>query len=299
MVKLTPTIVEHYQELFDLGKPGDLFKDPSVAQRYEQDAAAVFGKELAGYDDEIDGVLNITTYSPDDTIVDLGCGTGLSTRRILEKNPRKVIGIDFSEAMLAEAGKKFEHEPKIELKIGNAEELSDLVQEVDKVVSVAVFKYFPDLDKVLPQIYAVLKPEGEYVFSVPIIDQEHPSLERSFLKTVEEVLLDMFGKKVELPCPNTGQEPKYAKQDLETKVRRNGFTLKVYKEVPLAYSKNNLMTMYQNMLTYLEAGLEYSLSDKQKAQEITTRVREKLEHSYREDKEYVFGKEAYVCLVKR
>lgn len=299
-LELTPELVERYQALLSAGRPGDLFKDPAIAQMYEPQAAIVFGKGLAEYDEEIDRLLVITTYEPSDTVVDLGCGTGLSTQRILAKNPRKVIGMDASEAMLTEARKKFESDAKVELKVGNAEELSELVkgESIDKVFSASVFKYFSDPDAVLRQVHRTINPLGEYVFNIPLQDPEHASLYKSFSAVVEDVFKEMFGLEITLPDQNTGQEPKYTREDLETMAQKNGFNIKVYQEVPLVYNKGNLKALHDTLLEGLEYGIT-QVSDGGRAKEITARVRKKLEERFSEDKDYVFGKEAYVCLVRK
>lgn len=55
---------------------------------------------------EIESVIRAITAMKHDTILDVGCGNGYTTRAIAEKFPdSEIVGVDFSEAMINEARK--------------------------------------------------------------------------------------------------------------------------------------------------------------------------------------------------
>jgi len=63
------------------------------------------------YDDYTDDVIDdLVVYNkfitPNDTILEIGCGTGRVTLSLLSKNPKKIIGVDTSKEMLDIARKK-------------------------------------------------------------------------------------------------------------------------------------------------------------------------------------------------
>ncbi len=101
---------------------------------------------------------------PDARILDLCCGTGVSTKALGETHPGAAItGLDFSEGMLANARKKglpatFVH--------GNAQDLraAGIVGEFDGVFMSWGIRNIPDPDRALDELFAVLKPGGTAVF---------------------------------------------------------------------------------------------------------------------------------------
>ncbi len=105
-----------------------------------------------------------------DKVVDLGCGTGISSieiyKRIEEKG--KLIGIDISPRMLQSAKRKFRGKRNVRFIVGNAFDLSELINEkVDVVISSFTFYYFlGNLEKVFQEVYKVLKPGGRYAFNI-------------------------------------------------------------------------------------------------------------------------------------
>lgn len=58
-----------------------------------------------GYNRVLDRIVEVSGARPDETVLELGIGTGTLARRFLESACR-VIGLDFSEARLAEAKRK-------------------------------------------------------------------------------------------------------------------------------------------------------------------------------------------------
>ncbi len=100
---------------------------------------------------------------PGDRILEVGVGTGLS----LSIYPRsvKVVGIDLSEPMLAQARERAIGLPQVEsLTVMNAQEMTFEDNSFDKVIAMYVASVVPDVTKLYEEIRRVCKPGGEIIF---------------------------------------------------------------------------------------------------------------------------------------
>ena len=60
--------------------------------------------------------------SKDTEILDYGCGTGLTIKKVVEFNPRKITGIDISEVSIEKAKKETQNlKEKVNLSVDNCE----------------------------------------------------------------------------------------------------------------------------------------------------------------------------------
>jgi ubiquinone/menaquinone biosynthesis C-methylase UbiE len=103
---------------------------------------------------------------PEPRILDLCCGTGLSTEALLAVHPRaRVIGLDASRGMLDEARKK----PvlrNVELLHGDAMDprAAGLTGEVDGILMAYGIRNVPDMDLCLERLFELLTPGGTICF---------------------------------------------------------------------------------------------------------------------------------------
>ena len=111
----------------------------------KHDFVAEYGKAL----------LEFIPDDPQQSILDLGCGTGVLTAQ-LAKSYKKVIGADSSQSMVDKAKAQF---PDIEFMVCDALSLP-FEKEFDTVFSNAVFHWINDHDALLKNIYNALKPNG-------------------------------------------------------------------------------------------------------------------------------------------
>jgi len=102
------------------------------------------------------------------TILDLGCGFGGFARKARTLGAASVLGVDVSEKML-ELAAQLTNDDGIEYRRMGIEELSLDGRAFDLVVSSLALHYIPDYRAVLGKIVSVLRPGGNFVFSV-----EHP-----------------------------------------------------------------------------------------------------------------------------
>jgi len=104
----------------------------------------------------------------DKIVLDLGCGVGHFSMYCIEQGAKKVIGIDISNNMIAEAEKKNNHE-KIEYMCVPIEDLELPNQQFDLVISSLTFNYIENYPNLIKKISRLLKNNGELIFST-----EHP-----------------------------------------------------------------------------------------------------------------------------
>lgn len=103
-----------------------------------------------------------------DTVLDLGCGTGLNQPYIAAKiGPSgKIVGVDASEKMLSHAKEraaKHGYADRLHLIQGDLRELDRLVDtSFDAVVATLIFSVVPDWRDVFDKSFAKLKPGGRY-----------------------------------------------------------------------------------------------------------------------------------------
>jgi arsenite methyltransferase len=113
-----------------------------------------------------------------DTVIDLGSGAGndaFIARRIAGEGG-KVIGIDFTEAMIAKARENAEKLMlnNVEFRFGDIESIPVTSGKADVIISNCVLNLVPNKHKVMSEIYRVLKPGGHFSISDIVLDGELP-----------------------------------------------------------------------------------------------------------------------------
>jgi len=131
--------------------------------------------ELQGYNQEADLGLGcglptqFAQIQPGDTVIDLGSGAGNDCfiARHETGESGKVIGIDFTEAMIKKARANAEKlgYNNVEFRQGDIDDMPVSDNVADVVVSNCVLNLVPDKQKVLSEIYRVLKPGGHFSIS--------------------------------------------------------------------------------------------------------------------------------------
>jgi trans-aconitate 2-methyltransferase len=100
----------------------------------------------------------------DETVLDLGCGTGRVTEQLLERlgPDAHVIGVDGSLAMVQEAARRLGDDPRASFV---AQDLVELTIEppADAAVSSATFHWIADHDALFAHVRGALKPGAWFV----------------------------------------------------------------------------------------------------------------------------------------
>lgn len=101
-------------------------------------------------------------------VLDLGCGFGWHCQYAAEHGASRVLGVDISENMLAEARKKTAS-PLVEYRCCPIEDLDCPPESFDTVVSSLAFHYVESFPDICRLVHRALVKGGDFVFSV-----EHP-----------------------------------------------------------------------------------------------------------------------------
>lgn len=120
------------------------------AERYDEKHAFVYQKAK--------GLVDLLTPKAGERVLDLGCGTGVLTAEIAGRGA-KIVGVDLSEEMIAQAKKKF---PDLKFEVADARALK-FEAEFDAVFSNAVLHWIPDAEQVLAGVARALQPGGRFV----------------------------------------------------------------------------------------------------------------------------------------
>ena len=109
------------------------------------------------------------------TMLDVGCGGGLTIRRLLNRSKdAQVYGIDISEESVAKA-KKVNAEvldKQVFVTQGSAEKLPYENEKFDLVTAVETVYFWPNLPGCLQEVHRVLKPGGKFAILVEVVDSD-------------------------------------------------------------------------------------------------------------------------------
>jgi ubiquinone/menaquinone biosynthesis C-methylase UbiE len=138
--------------------------------------AANFSGEIATNYDQFLGPLFFEPYAIEvakridpasvSVALEIAAGTGRVTRHIRDriKASAKLIASDISEDMLAEAKKKLSH-LDIDWQNIDAQQLPFSDNSIDLVVCCFGYMFVPDKPKAFAEVYRVLKPGGQFLFT--------------------------------------------------------------------------------------------------------------------------------------
>jgi len=101
--------------------------------------------------------------------LDVGCGSGENVLA-LAKLGYKVVGVDSSDRQInlaKDLSNKTDFKSQTDFRVIAAEQLSNLTEEFDLVISVGVLHFCADLKSVIREIAMKLKTKGKIVLSLP------------------------------------------------------------------------------------------------------------------------------------
>ena len=139
---------------------------------------------LDGYNPEADLKLGcglpteFAKINPGNTVIDLGSGAGNDcfVARYVAGDSGKVIGIDFTEAMVDKARTNAEKLGfnNVEFRLGDIEKIPVTANVADVVVSNCVMNLVPDKPKAFGEVHRILKNGGHFSISDIVLTGELP-----------------------------------------------------------------------------------------------------------------------------
>jgi len=127
-----------------------------------------------------------TKLVPGEVVLDLGCGAGMDmiiAAKAVAPNGR-VIGIDYSEAMVASATKNAKRAGVMNVMVHRApvEALPLPDASVDVAEANGVYNLAPEKERAVAEVYRVLKPGGRLVAAEIALRHDVPASERATLQ---------------------------------------------------------------------------------------------------------------------
>ncbi len=108
----------------------------------------------------------LAEYLPDslpDHVTEVGCGTGLFTRHLLARTPRRLVLNDIAPGMIAYLQSRLALPEATQILPGNAEKLD--FSETGLIAGNAVFQWFETNGQTLKRFHTALVPGGRILFS--------------------------------------------------------------------------------------------------------------------------------------
>jgi len=99
---------------------------------------------------------------PDETVLDVGCGTGNLTLALLKRlsSQGRVVSMDISPKMIGVAQGKIK-DARVTWHVADAQKIPMEDQSCDRVICYSVWPHFEDFDAVAGEISRVLRPSGK------------------------------------------------------------------------------------------------------------------------------------------
>lgn len=116
---------------------------------------------------EIPAFRNVMPDVKGKKILDLGCGHGENDKYYKELGAKSILGLDISTHMI-DIANKYNKLSDIDYKVMAMEDIGQINDKFDIVISSLAFHYIQDYNKLLKDIYNLLNKEGYLIFS-----QEH------------------------------------------------------------------------------------------------------------------------------
>ncbi len=104
--------------------------------------------------------------SKGDTVVELGCGTGLNFSRVIEVIGKegKLIGVDITDKMLDQARNKVNQNGWKNIELIHSDFADyQFPKELDGIFATGALQYSPHFDKIIKNGYDALKPRKKFV----------------------------------------------------------------------------------------------------------------------------------------
>ncbi|MDX1417854.1 MAG: class I SAM-dependent methyltransferase [Candidatus Promineifilaceae bacterium] len=144
------------------------YNDKMRAERYARSKGFGFERKVRMYEVTLDLLTALTTSQS--TVLELGCGTGLFTEKMLfSKHFQEIYATDGSDAMLSKAKQTLRAKGD-QLRFLHLDFTTDWLHHfkdisIDAVTSTMALHHAADKKILFQQIFEVLKPQGVFVLA--------------------------------------------------------------------------------------------------------------------------------------
>ncbi len=142
----------------------DATSDPGFFVRFLDETRA---SNLRMIEADPNGYYSFLEPRPGITVLDVGTGTGTLLHGLAKLGgPQgKVVGIDRSNTMIAEAIRRAQLDSPLEFQVGDAYDLQFSDSSFDRAMSHIVFQHLPQPERALKEMVRVVKPGGKVVLT--------------------------------------------------------------------------------------------------------------------------------------
>ena len=140
----------------------------------------------------IRNLLRMAEIKPENSVLDVGCGTGILEQYLLEIGVSKLVAIDFAPNMIKKAEGKYKGK-NIDFRCVDLFEM-DEAEKFDRIILYNVFPHFPHPEQVFGKISKMMNPSGRILIchgsSRLDVNEGYEKLETKIavdMKTSEEI----------------------------------------------------------------------------------------------------------------
>ena len=156
--------------------------EEQVRDEFNQWASEGKGEEMEAHHISItEQTLGMMDLKPGERVLDLGCGTGWTSRLIAKAvasgdKQGQVVGLDVADEMIRRARASSVDYENAMFILGSALDIPWEENFFDKVLSVESFYYYADQERALAELFRVLAPKGELYILINLYRDNHYSL---------------------------------------------------------------------------------------------------------------------------
>lgn len=139
------------------------WKEKLETMRHYDQQSKIYDLQYSGEQNtKIENVLSNTEFEPNETVIDLGCGTGFLFQHVI-KSTKLLVGLDISSKFLQEAKKRTKNLSNIVLIRADADNTPFPDCIFDRVFAITLLQNMPDPMKTISEMKRIAKPQAIFV----------------------------------------------------------------------------------------------------------------------------------------
>ncbi|MBX5438769.1 MAG: class I SAM-dependent methyltransferase [Thermoflavifilum sp.] len=164
--------------------------------KWDRWASAIDGKgwKYAYLRKAQEAVVNLLDLNPDTYLLDIGCGTGWALGKAAEKNLGQGVfyGVDLSPKMIEKAKAHFPNASLFHFIQASAEDIPLPDETFDRIICTNSFHHYLHPDRVLGEMYRLLKSSGKLYILDPTADDYFTKIINLVLKFVDPAHVNLY-----------------------------------------------------------------------------------------------------------